>query len=322
MSHPDGMPKPENFAFKELPLPPLEEGMVHVRNHWLSVDPYMRGRMNPGESYVPPFVLGEPMEGTAVGIVIESRAPGLQPGDLVLHMLGWRDEAVGPADAFEKLPDLGVPEESWLGIMHGNGATAYFGLVEAIKANPGDVMFVSAAAGGVGSAVVQIGKVLGMTVIGSAGGPEKCDFVRRIGADVAIDYKSPGKLQDKLKAAAPEGIDIYFDNVGGEHLDAALFNAKYGARFSLCGMIEGYNTDEPTKMHNLLLAVQRGVTMQGFLLPVYFDRLGEFREKMAAWIREGKITSEETVFEGLDKTLDAFLGLFTGANTGKMAVRL
>ena len=322
MSHPDGMPKPENFAFKELPLPPLEEGMVHVRNHWLSVDPYMRGRMNPGESYVPPFVLGEPMEGTAVGTVIESRAPGLQPGDLVLHMLGWRDEAVGPADAFEKLPDLGVPEESWLGIMHGNGATAYFGLVEAIKANPGDVMFVSAAAGGVGSAVVQIGKVLGMTVIGSAGGPEKCDFVRRIGADVAIDYKSPGKLQDKLKAAAPEGIDIYFDNVGGEHLDAALFNAKYGARFSLCGMIEGYNTDEPTKMHNLLLAVQRGVTMQGFLLPVYFDRLGEFREKMAAWIREGKITSEETVFEGLDKTLDAFLGLFTGANTGKMAVRL
>ena len=322
ISHPAGVPEPENFAFKEIRLPPLDEGMVHVRNQWLSVDPYMRGRMNPGESYVPPFVLGEPMEGTAVGTVIESRAPGLKPGDQVLHMLGWRDEAVGPAEAFEKLPDLGVPPESWLGIMHGNGATAYFGLLECAKAQVGDVMFVSAAAGGVGSAVVQIGKVLGLTVIGSAGGADKCDFVRRIGADAAIDYKSPGKLEEKLKAAAPEGIDIYFDNVGGEHLDAALFNAKYGARFALCGMIEGYNSHEPTPMRHLLLAVQRGVTMQGFLLPVYFDRLGEFRQAMAAWIREGRISSQETVFEGLDRTLDAFLGLFTGANTGKMAVRV
>jgi NADPH-dependent curcumin reductase CurA len=322
VSHPDGMPGPENFAFGDVALPPLTEGMVHVHNQWLSVDPYMRGRMNPGDSYIPPFVLNEPMEGTAVGTVVESRAPGLKPGDQVLHMLGWRDEAVGPAEAFEKLPDLGVPPESWLGMMHGNGATAYFGLLEAAKAKAGDVMFVSAAAGGVGSAVVQIGKVLGMTVVGSAGGAEKCDFVRSLGADAAIDYKSPGSLDDKLKAAAPDGIDVYFDNVGGDHLDAALFNAKYGARFSLCGMIEGYNSDAPTPMRHLLLAVQRGVTMQGFLLPAYFDRLGEFREVMAGWIREGKVRSCETVFDGLDRTLDAFLGLFSGANSGKMAVRV
>ena len=189
-SRPSGMPTLDNFELKDVALPELDDGMVRVRNHWLSVDPYMRGRMNDVKSYVPAFQVGEPLEGGAVGEIVESNAEGLNPGDLVMHMLGWRDEAVVPARALTKLPDMGAEPQQFIGILGTTGATAYFGLLDVAEAKEGDIVFVSAAAGAVGSVVVQIAKAKGMRVIGSAGGPEKCDFVRSLGADEVIDYRA------------------------------------------------------------------------------------------------------------------------------------
>ena len=236
MSRPQGLPTADNFALKEVELPAIGDGMVRVANRWLSVDPYMRGRMNDVKSYVPPFALDAPLEGGAVGEVIESNDPSLQPGDMVLHMAGWRDEAVLPGPALNKLPALGVPPQAFLGNLGLTGGTAYFGLLDAASAKEGDIVFVSAAAGAVGSAVVQIAKARGMTVIGSARGKDKCDFVRSLGADEVVDY-TDGPLVKSLAAAAPKGIDVYFDNVGGDHLDAAFALARQNARFAICGMM-------------------------------------------------------------------------------------
>lgn len=322
VSHPDGVATLDNFELREVPISPIVEGMVHVRNHWMSVDPYMRGRMNPGDSYITPFELDAPLEGTAVGEVVASGAAALRPGDLVLHMLGWRDEVVAPATEFEKLPDFSVPTQSWLGLMHITGATAYFGLLDVAQAKAADVVFVSAAAGAVGSAVVQIAKVKGMTVIGSAGGQAKCELVRELGADHVIDYKADGTMIDKLHAAAPGGIDIYFDNVGGDHLDAAVANAKDGAKFALCGMIGEYDQSDPIPLRDPMAIVRRTLTLRGFLLGEFMDELPRFRADMAAWIDTGKVRSIETIVEGLENAPEAFLGLFRGANTGKMLVRI
>ena len=321
MSRPDGTPTAANFALSELDLPPLGEGMIRVHNLWLSVDPYMRGRMNDVKSYVPPFQLGQPMEGGAVGEVVESKADGFSPGDLVLHMGGWRDEAVVPARTATRLPDLGAEPQQFLGILGTTGATAYFGLLDAASAKAGDVVFVSAAAGAVGSAVVQIAKARGMTVIGSAGGKEKCDYVRSLGADHVIDYRE-GRLLKALAAAASEGIDVYFDNVGGSHLDAALAVARNHARFAMCGMIEGYNKTEPTSLRFLARIIAARIRLQGFLVFDYFPRMDEFYRDMGGWLKSGAVKSRETVVEGLEQMPDAFLGLFKGENVGKMLVRL
>lgn len=319
---PSGMPTPADFDYKDYALPALDDGMVHVRNRWLSVDPYMRSRMNDVKSYIPSFVVGEPMEGGAVGEVVESRDPAFQPGDKVLHMLGWRDEAVLPAKALNKLPTIpGVEPQAFLGNLGLTGGTAYFGLLEAASAKEGDIVFVSAAAGAVGSAVVQIAKAKGMTVIGSAGGADKCDFVKSLGADEVVDYKA-GSVLKQLAAVAPKGIDVYFDNVGGDHLDAALAVARQNARFAICGMIEGYNTGEPTQLRFLMRLIAMRIRMQGFIYTDYMGQMGRFYQEMGGWIASGQVKSRDTVMEGLDRTLDAFLGLFTGANTGKMLVRL
>jgi NADPH-dependent curcumin reductase CurA len=316
------MPVTEDFALKEFELPELGEGMVRVSNRWLSVDPYMRGRMNDVKSYVPPFALDAPMEGGAIGEVVESRDPTFQPGDMVLHMGGWRDEAVASASSLHKLPPIpGVEPQAFLGNLGLTGGTAYFGLLDVASAKEGDIVFVSAAAGAVGSAVVQIAKARGMTVIGSAGGADKCDFVRSLGADAVIDYKADSLLK-QLAEAAPKGIDVYFDNVGGDHLDAALAVARKDARFALCGMIEGYNEAQPTCLKYIMRIIAMRIRIQGFLYPDYAGRLGEFYRDMGGWLASGQVKSRDTVVEGLDKTLDAFLGLFSGANTGKMLVRL
>ena len=320
-SRPQGTPTPENFELKAFDLPPVADGTIHVRNRWLSVDPYMRGRMNDVKSYVPPFQLGQPMEGGAVGEVVESKADGFAPGDLVLHMGGWRDEAVVPARTAMKLPDLGAQPQEFLGALGTTGATAYFGLLDAASAKEGDVVFVSAAAGAVGSAVVQIAKAKGMTVIGSAGGKQKCEYVKSLGADHALDYRA-GPILKSLAAAAPDGIDVYFDNVGGSHLDAALAVARNHARFAICGMIEGYNRTEPTSLRFLPRIIAARIRLQGFLVFDYFPRMDEFYRDMGAWIRSGAVKPRDTIVEGLDHTLDAFLGLFEGANTGKMLVKL
>jgi len=320
-SRPDGMPTADNFELKEFDLPPLGDGMIRVRNRWLSVDPYMRGRMNDVKSYVPPFQLGEPLEGGAVGEVVESKADGFAPGDLVVHFGGWRDEAVVPAQAARKLPDLGAEPQQFLGVLGTTGATAYFGLLDAASAKAGDVVFVSAAAGAVGSVVVQIAKVKGMTAIGSAGGAEKCDYVRSLGADAVIDYRA-GQLVKQLSADAPDGIDVYFDNVGGDHLDAALAVARNHARFAICGMIEGYNKREPTSLRYLMRVIAARIRLQGFLVFDYQSRMDEFYRDMGGWLKSGAVKSRETVVEGLEHTPDAFLGLFKGENVGKMLVRL
>jgi len=321
MSRPEGLPTNENFALREVKLPKLEDGQVQVRNLWLSVDPYMRGRMNESKSYIPPFQIDSPMEGGAVGEIVASKAGGFAKGDLVLHMAGWRDEAVLPAKAVHKLPALDAQPQAFLSYLGMPGATAYFGLLDAAEAKEGDIVFVSAAAGAVGSAVVQIAKAKGMTAIGSAGGKAKCDFVRSLGADAAIDYRA-GPLIRSLREAAPDGLDVYFDNVGGDHLDAAFARARLHARFALCGMIAGYNSREPMAFRYIIRMIAMRITMRGFLYGDYVARLDEFYRDMGEWVASGKVKAQETVYEGLEKTPDAFLGLFSGANTGKMLVKV
>jgi len=320
-SRPQGLPTDENFALRDIELPAVGDGMLRVRNRWLSVDPYMRGRMNDVKSYVPPFQIDQPMEGGAVGEVVESRAEGYSPGDLVLHMAGWRDEAVLDSRTVHKLPDLGVEPQLFLGALGVTGATAWFGLLDVAQAKEGDIVFVSAAAGAVGSAVVQIAKAKGMTVIGSAGGPDKCEFVRLLGADEVVDYKAQPILKG-LAAAAPDGIDVYFDNVGGDHLDAAFALARMRARFAICGMIEGYNDPTPMAFRFIMRVIAMRIRMQGFIVFDFQSRMDEFYREMGALIASGRVKSKETVAEGLEAMPDAFRGLFRGDNVGKMLVRL
>lgn len=320
-SRPQGMPTADNFELKPLAAEPLQEGWVRVENNWLSVDPYMRGRMNDVKSYVPPFQVGAPLEGGAVGTVVESRSPGFREGETVFHMMGWREQAAGPAEKFNKVPPIAVEDHQWLGNLGLTGGTAYFGLLRAAEAKEGDVVFVSAAAGGVGSAVVQIAKARGMTVIGSAGGADKCAWVRELGADAVIDYKSEA-LVPALMAAAPKGIDVYFDNVGGEHLDAAFAAARQNARFAICGMIEGYNGAAPHPFRYIMRVIAARIMMKGFIYTDYLAEMGEFYRDMGGWIGSGQVKSRETVRKGIEATPEAFLDLFRGANIGKMLVRL
>ena len=320
-SRPNGMPSADNFELRQVDLPALGDGQLRVRNRWLSVDPYMRGRMNDVKSYVPPFQLGEPLEGGAIGEVVESKAEGFAPGDLVLHMGGWRDEAVVSARAVNKLPDLGVEPQKFLGVLGVTGATAYFGLLDVASARSGDIVFVSAAAGAVGSVVVQLAKAKGMSVIGSAGGPAKCELVRSLGADRVIDYRA-GPVLKSLAAVAPEGIDVYFDNVGGEHLDAAFALARNNARFVICGMIAGYNDPKPSEFRFIMRIIAARIQLKGFIVFDFQSRMDEFYREMGQLVTSGAVKAQETVVEGLDNVPDAFLGLFKGENTGKMLVRL
>jgi len=294
MSRPQGLPAIGDFALKDIDLPPVADGQLRVRNLWLSVDPYMRGRMNDVKSYVPPFALGQPMDGGAIGEVLESTAEGFVPGDLVQHMAGWRDEAVIDTRTAQKLPDLGAAPELYLGVLGVTGITAYFGLLDAASAKGGDVVFVSAAAGAVGSVVVQVAKAKGMTVIGSAGGSDKCDFVRSLGADQVVDYKA-GPILKGLAGAAPDGIDVYFDNVGGDHLDAAFALARQNARFAICGMIEGYNDATPMSFRFIMRTIAMRIRLKGFIVFDYFPRLAEFYAEMGPWVASGAVKSKETV---------------------------
>jgi NADPH-dependent curcumin reductase CurA len=320
-ARPSGMPQQSDFELIDQPSAPLGENEVRIANRWLSVDPYMRGRMNDVKSYVPPFALGEPMQGGAIGEVIESRAADVPVGTKVQHMLGWRDEAVLPGSQVQKLPPIDAPEEAFLGQLGMPGMTAYFGLLDVAQAKEGEVVFVSAAAGAVGSTVVQIAKAKGMTVIGSAGGAAKAEWVKSLGADKVIDYKA-GNVVQALADAAPQGIDVYFDNVGGDHLDAALLAARLHSRFAICGMIDIYNDGKPQALKYLAKVIGARITIKGFLVGDHLARVADFYADMGRWAAEGRLRREETVFNGLDATPDAFLGLFTGGNTGKMLVKL
>jgi len=323
-SRPQGRPGPEHFDLRELGARPLAEDEVRVRNGWLSLDPAMRIRMNADtDGYQPSFPIGEPLTGGGVGEVIESRSAKFAPGDKVQHMVGWRDESVGPDTAFTKLPDYPVPDQYYLHHMGVIGFTAYVGLVKEAQPKAGETLFVSAAGGATGSAVVQIGKILGMRVVGSAGGVEKCAMVRELGADAVIDYKAPGTMIDKLAAAAPEGVDVYFDNVGGDHLDAALALANMHARFSISGMVGAYNgMAQGMELHHLMRVVYRRISIKGFIGRDNIANYADFRRQMSEWIASGQVKSRETVRDGLEAMPAAFAEMFDGRVSGKMLVRL
>ena len=319
-----GLPTADNFELATASIAAPGAAEVQVRNQWMSVDPYMRGRMYTNRaSYIPPFQIGEPLQGHAVGAVVASNDPGFAPGDLVSSMFGWREAFNAPAGALQKLPRLaGVPEQAFLGVLGMPGLTAYAGLLEIGQPKPGDTVFVSGGAGAVGSVVAQIAKLKGCTVVATAGTDEKCDWLRSVGVDHAINYKS-GDLLGAVQAAVPGGIDVYFDNVGGEHLEVAIEVAKQGARFAECGMISGYNLTEPAPgPRNIIMVVGKSLKIQGFIVSNYFHLQPQFIAEVGGWIASGQIKWEETVEDGIARAPDAFLGLFSGANTGKMLVRL
>jgi len=331
ISRPQGLPTMDNFALREMPDTALEPDQLRVRNLWLSVDPYMRGRMNDAKSYAASFQIDQPMTGGAIGEVVESRMEGFVPGDLILHMGGWRDGGVVGLDMMpNKLPraalDAGMTPQTFLHNMGLTGGTAWIGLLRVAVAKPGDVVFVSAAAGAVGSAVVQIAKAREMTVIGSAGGAEKCAWVKELGADAVVDYKAGPVLAGLAQALGDlgkPGIDVYFDNVGGEHLDAAFATANDFARFAICGMIDVYNDGKAQEMKYLIRSIPARIRMEGFIYTdQFFDCMEEFYADMGGLIASGAVTIRETVHDGIESAPDAFLGLFSGANMGKMLVKL
>lgn len=330
-SRPQGLPTIDNFALRDLPDGPLEPDQLRVRNLWLSVDPYMRGRMNDAKSYSASFQIDQPMTGGAIGEVLESTLDGFAPGDFILHMGGWRDGGIIGLDMMpNKLPaDLiarGMSPQTFLHNMGLTGGTAWIGLLRVAAAKPGDTVFVSAAGGAVGSAVVQIAKAREMTVIGSAGGADKCAWVDDLGADAVIDYKAGAvlpQLAKALEALGKPGIDVYFDNVGGEHLDAAFAVANDFARFAICGMIDVYNDGKAQEMKYLIRSIPARIRMEGFIYTDQFiECMEEFYADMGGLIASGAVTIRETVRDGLEATPDAFLGLFSGQNIGKMLVRL
>jgi NADPH-dependent curcumin reductase CurA len=322
-SRPVGMPQVSNFELASVSLPEPAPGEVQVRNHWMTVDPYMRGRMNDMASYVPPFQLGEVMQGGAVGEVVASNDPAFKAGDPVQSFLGWREAFNAPAAAVQKLETHGLPPEAFLGVAGMPGMTAYIGLLKIAALKGGDVVFVSAAAGAVGQVVCQIAKLKGHTVIGSAGGAEKVAYLKELGVDHVIDYKAESDLTAALMRAAPNGIDVYFENVGGAHMEAALMAARPMGRFALCGMISQYNaTDLGPGVRGLIMAVGKQLRLEGFIVSSHMDMQEPFIRDMSSWIAQGKVKWRETIEDGIENAPVAFLKLFKGENLGKMLVKL
>lgn len=330
---PVGVPTAADFELASVDLPAPGPGEVQVKNLWMSVDPYMRGRMYDRPSYVPPFELGKALQGGAIGEVVASNDPGFKPGDIVSSMFGWREAfnvspaaiqaAGGAMGALTRIDTHGLPPQAFLGVLGMPGMTAYAGLLRVAALKDGDVVFVSAAAGAVGSVVCQIAKLKGHTVIGSVGGPEKVAFLKDIGVDHVIDYKATPDVVAELAKVAPKGIDVYFENVGGVHLEAALNSARPFGRFALCGMISQYNeTGKPTGPSNIILAVGKSLRLEGFIVSNHYDLYPAFVKDMAEWIGAGKLKWKETVEVGVERAPDAFIKLFNGENLGKMLVKL
>jgi NADPH-dependent curcumin reductase CurA len=313
-SRPVGTPTHDNFEIATVDLPDPGPGEVQVRNRWMTVDPYMRGRMNDVQSYVPPFQIGEALQGGAVGEIVASNDPAFKAGDLVQSFLGWREAFNAPANMVQPLDTHGLPPQAFLGVAGMPGMTAWVGLLKIAALKDGDVVFVSGAAGAVGQVVCQIAKLKGHTVIGSAGGADKVAYLKEIGVDHALDYKAEPDLTAAVMRASP---------VGGAHLEAALMAAKPFARFALCGMISQYNaTDLGPGVRGLIMAVGKQLRLEGFIVSSHFDQLPAFVAEMAGWIAAGKVTWRETVEEGVENAPTAFLKLFKGENLGKMLVRL
>ena len=320
---PVGLPQAEDFAVHEVELAEPGDGEVVVRNVCMSVDPYMRGRMIDRRSYTPPFQVGEALTGGAIGQVVRSNDPDVPEGTHVESHFGWRDAFVGTGKRLRQLGELQAPASAYLGVLGMPGMTAYVGLLDVGALQEGETVFVSGAAGAVGSAVGQIAKIKGCTAIGSAGSAEKVRHLTEdLGFDHAFDYHD-GHLERQIRAGAADGIDVYFDNVGGDHLQAALNCMKPNGRIPLCGAIAQYNATAPVPgPNNLTIAIGMGLTLQGFIVSNFEHLRADFVRDMTAWVTSGRLQYRETVFEGLEKAPEAFIGLFTGANTGKMVVNL
>ncbi|MFE9168088.1 NADP-dependent oxidoreductase [Streptomyces kebangsaanensis] len=324
LSRPVGWPKPEDFALVETEVPQPREGQVLVRNEYLSVDPYMRGRMSAAKSYAAPYELGKAMQGGAVGEVVASNAEGIAVGDHVLHFGGWREYAAVDARHAVEVDPEAAPLSTYLGVLGMTGLTAYAGLLRTASFKEGDTVFVSGAAGAVGSQVGQLARLKGAArVIGSAGSDEKVKLLlEEYGFDAAFNYRN-GPVNEQLRAAAPDGIDVYFDNVGGDHLEAAIGSLNQGGRIAVCGMISVYNNTEPAPgPRNLARLIQTRGRIEGFLVGDHYDLQPQFVREVGPWVRDGRLKYRETVVEGIENTLEAFLGVLRGDNIGKMIVKL
>jgi NADPH-dependent curcumin reductase CurA len=321
-SRPTGIPVTANFSIATIELPPLQAGQVRVRNLYTSVDPYMRGRMNEGKSYVPAFELGEPLTGGAVGEVVESRAAPYKPGDVVTSMYGWREFFQSPPGELHLVDRNVNPLSVYLGALGMTGMTAWAGL-NLVEVKSGDVIYISGAAGAVGNVAGQLAKLRGCYVIGSAGSPEKLSFLMdECGFDQAFNYKTAPVLE-QLNNVAPGGIDVYFDNVGGESLEAALAALRVHGRIIACGGISGYNGTTPQPgPANLFHMTTKRLTMKGLLVGDWLASQTEFEKEVGGYFRAGRLKDKETVAEGIEQTPAAFIGLFGGKNIGKMVVKL
>jgi NADPH-dependent curcumin reductase CurA len=323
-AHPAGEPRPEDFELAVTPTTEAADGQVLVRNTWMSVDPYMRDRMKGHDAHLPPFQLGAPLDGAAVGKVLVSRSPLVPVGATVVHLLGWREYAVLDADAVTVVDTGLAPEEAYLGPLGTTGLTAYAALTRVAPVREGDVVFVSAAAGAVGSVAGQLARKLGASrVIGSAGGAHKVKkIVADFGYDAGIDYRA-GDVAGQLAEAAPDGIDVYVDHVGGDHLTAAIDALRIGGRIAMVGSISSANATEPAPgPGNLFELAYKDATLRGMLINSYFHLFPEWIGKAAGWLADGSLRTETTVAEGIEQAPAAFLDMMRGGNVGKMLVRL
>jgi NADPH-dependent curcumin reductase CurA len=321
---PIGMPAESDFELVEVPIPGPGDGEVLVRNIYLSVDPYMRARMVERPGYSSPFPLGQPLDGGCVGRVVKSKNETFAVGDYVSGFRGWREYYVSDGADLVKIDPKLAPIQTYLGTFGMPGMTAYVGLLDIGQLKGGETVFVSAAAGAVGSVACQIAKIKGCRVVASAGSDEKVAWLRDVaGVDAAFNYKKVDDLTAELGRRCPDGIDVDFENVGGAHLEAGLEHMKMHGRVVLCGMISVYNaTQPPPGPRNLFLAIGRRLTLQGFIVSDHQDRLPQFRADMGRWIAEGRLKWKETVLDGIENAPRAFIGLFTGENIGKMLVRI
>ncbi|MCW0197997.1 NADP-dependent oxidoreductase [Sphingopyxis sp.] len=325
---PNGEPVREDFSLVAEPLPDLAEGQFLIRNHYASLDPAIRGWMDDAPSYMPPIPLGDPVRATTVGLVEASKAEGFAPGQWVLGLNAIEDYSVGVAGGFTQPIDAGlVPSvTNYLSVLGAVGMTAYFGLIEVCEPRPGDVVLVTGAAGAVGSLVGQIARIKGAgKVIGIAGGGEKCGrLIDRYGFDAAIDYrgKDVHAITDAIRAEAPDGVDVIFENVGGDILDAGLMNLRHGARIGLCGLISEYNSPDKVGARNIWQLIVHRAAMRGLLVADYIDRFAEGGAEMAAWLQQGRLVADEHVDEGIENSFDAFMRLFAGSNQGKMILKI
>ena len=321
---PSGMPLPSDFEMIESDIEEPSSEQVLVRNLFMSVDPYMRGRMHDIKGYAANFELGKVMYGGAVGRVEKSRSALFQPGDLVLSNNGWREWFVCEPSELRGLASDGIPLQSYLGIMGMPGKTAYFGLLEIGKPDPGETVFVSGGAGAVGSAVCQIAKIKGCRVVAAAGSKEKVEWLQKeVGIDAAINYRETSNLGRTVRKNCPEGIDVYYDNVGGDHLQAALSCMNTFGRIVACGMISRYNDTRPLPgPSNLSVVIGQRLKIEGFIISDHPEIDDRCEADYRRWIQEGRLKWKETVYEGIERAPEAFIGLFNGANFGKMIVKL